>query len=70
MNSPLPEAKKAQYGTVMNTGSAKTCIVYSPSGSGINLIQHIRKDSRHNRKRDMRCLADVLRTNTEPNMKG
>ena len=27
---------------VTNTGSAKACILYSPSGFGINLIQHIK----------------------------
>ena len=32
----------AQSGTVTNTGSAKACILYSPSGFGINLIQHIK----------------------------
>ena len=32
----------AQSGTVTDTGSAKACILYSPSGFGINLIQHIK----------------------------
>ncbi len=32
-----------QNGTVTETGSAKACILFSPSGFGINLIQHIRK---------------------------
>ena len=32
----------AQGGTVTDTGSAKACILYSPSGFGINLIQHIK----------------------------
>ena len=35
--------KNMQNGTVTDTGSAKACILYSPSGFGINLIQHIRK---------------------------
>ena len=34
--------KNAQGGTVTDTGSAKACILYSPSGFGINLIQHIK----------------------------
>ena len=34
--------KNAQNGTVTNTGSAKVCFLYSPSGFGINLIQHIK----------------------------
>ena len=32
----------AQGGTVTDTGSAKACILYSPSGFSINLIQHIK----------------------------
>ena len=32
----------AQSGTVTDTGSAKACILYSPSGFSINLIQHIK----------------------------
>ena len=32
-----------QNGTVTDTGSAKACMLLSPSGFGINLIQHIRK---------------------------
>ena len=28
---------------VTNTGSAKACMLYSPSGFGISLIQHIKK---------------------------
>ena len=32
----------AQNGSVTNTGSAKACMLYSPSGFGINLIQHIK----------------------------
>ena len=36
--------KNAQGGTVTNTGSAKACILYSPSGFGITLIQHIKKE--------------------------
>lgn len=36
--------KNGQNGTVTNTGSAKACILFSPSGFGINLIQHIRKE--------------------------
>ena len=35
--------KNMQNGTVTDTGSAKACMLYSPSGFGINLIQHIRK---------------------------
>ena len=35
-----------QNGTVTDTGSAKACILLSPSGFGINLIQHIRKEDR------------------------
>ena len=35
----------AQSGTVTDTGSAKACILYSPSGFGINLIQHIKKEN-------------------------
>ncbi len=31
-----------QGGTVTNTGSAKACILYAPSGFPINLIQHIK----------------------------
>ena len=31
-----------QNGTVTDTGSAKACILFSPSGFAINLIQHIR----------------------------
>ena len=31
-----------QGGTVTDTGSAKACILYSPSGFAINLIQHIK----------------------------
>ena len=31
-----------QNGTVTNTGSAKACMLYAPSGFGINLIQHIK----------------------------
>ena len=34
--------KNVQGGTVTNTGSAKACMLYSPSGFGINLIQHIK----------------------------
>ena len=34
--------KSAQGGTVTDTGSAKACILFSPSGFGINLIQHVR----------------------------
>ncbi|MBO6004156.1 MAG: hypothetical protein J6Q00_01070 [Verrucomicrobia bacterium] len=32
----------AQSGTVTDTGSAKACILYSPSGFSINLIQPIK----------------------------
>lgn len=35
--------KNGQNGTVTDTGSAKACILFSPSGFGISLIQHIRK---------------------------
>ena len=31
-----------QGGTVTDTGSAKTCMLYAPSGFAINLIQHIK----------------------------
>ena len=31
-----------QNGTVTDTGSAKACILFSPSGFAINVIQHIR----------------------------
>jgi hypothetical protein len=31
-----------QSGTVTDTGSAKACILYAPSGFAINLIQHIK----------------------------
>ena len=34
--------KSAQNGTVTDTGSAKACILFSPSGFGINLIQHVK----------------------------
>ena len=34
--------KSGQNGTVTNTGSAKACMLYSPSGFGINLIQHLK----------------------------
>ena len=32
----------AQNGSVTNTGSAKACLLFSPSGFSINLIQHIK----------------------------
>ena len=35
--------QNAQKGTVTDTGAAKVCFLYSPSGFGINLIQHIKK---------------------------
>lgn len=38
--------KNGQNGTVTNTGSAKACILFSPSGFGVSLIQHIRKEDR------------------------
>ena len=31
-----------QNGTVTDTGSAKACILFSPSGYAINLIQHVK----------------------------
>ena len=34
--------QNGQNGSVTNTGSAKACILYSPSGFAINLIQHIK----------------------------
>ena len=34
--------ENGQNDSVTNTGSAKACILYSPSGFAINLIQHIK----------------------------
>ena len=33
----------AQGGTVTNTGSAKACILYSPSGFAIDIVKHIKE---------------------------
>ena len=35
--------KNGQNGSVTDTGSAKACYLFSPSGFGINLIQHIKE---------------------------
>ena len=35
--------QNGQNGSVTNTGSAKACILFAPSGFAINLIQHIKK---------------------------
>lgn len=36
--------QNGQNGTVTDTGSAKACLLFAPSGFGITLIQHIKKE--------------------------